>query len=384
MVQYYLNQHIRDYKMKDYAKSGAPPGIKLDCSLGVNPEPIPSAVFEEFKKITEGTLKHYPHDEDVLTEIANYYKKLDPKFSWLNKDYMYLGDGTTEILHNLNVMCLKNGSKVLGHAPQFTAYLDQVACLGAAYECYLMEQSDKYKFHPDLYIKEMDADPPYDLFIVENPNNPTGQIISLSDIRSIADRARAGNRILIVDEAYGDYMPIENSAINLVKDYNNVVVTRSFSKGFGMAGIRLGYIITSNEEITDTLAQFKKIENQFNCNAMARFLGTAFLKHASNIPNTKQVSEDKDNVIKALSGGSKLRIAATAPETPIMTLYFDTKHEFDLQTFIWNTTQLWTVSCSTYGGLDARAVRIMLPKSGQSIIDLQNMLKKVDSLLPPS
>jgi histidinol-phosphate aminotransferase len=379
MLEYKLNEYIRVYRLKDYGKGSAPSGTKLDCSLGVNPEPIPPAVLTALKNITEGTVNHYPHDETVLEAIAKYYRGKSKDLQWLTKDNIFIGDGSTEILHNLNVMCLKNGAKVLGHAPQFTAYVDQIACLGAVYEYYLMPQSDKYKFNPNLYMEKMDASPPYDLFIVENPNNPTGQIINLSDIEKIAHRARAQNRILIVDEAYGDYMPIESSAINLIQNYSNVVVTRTFSKAFGMAGIRLGYIITSNEKTCDTLTQFKKIENQFNSNGLARALGAAFLNLNPVIPDLNQISRDKTEVMNTIKS---MTIAATGLTTPIMTLYYHPlEADFDLQEFLWDTVKLWTVSCATYDGLDKGAIRLMLPAS-KHIDQLKSMLHEAESKLP--
>jgi histidinol-phosphate aminotransferase len=257
--------------------------------------------------------------------------------------------------------------------------VDHVASLGAAYEYYLMPESDNYQFNPHGYLQKMDSNPPYDLFIVENPNNPTGQTLNLEDIEKIADKARAKNAILIIDEAYGDYMPMDRSAINLVSQYNNIVVTRTFSKGFGMAGIRLGYGITSNEKICDTLTQFKKLGSQFNCNGFARALGAAFLKLNPAIPDLTQIAGDKRDVMNTIKN---MTIAATGPTTPIMTLYYHPSElDFDLQKFLWDTVKLWTVSCATYDGLDKRAIRLMLPES-KHIGRLKSMLHEAESKLP--
>ena len=62
--------------------------------------------------------------------------------------------------------------KVLGHAPQFTAYIDHVNCSGSVYECYYLDRARNYQFDAAAYIAQMSA--AYDMFIVENPNNPTG------------------------------------------------------------------------------------------------------------------------------------------------------------------------------------------------------------------
>jgi histidinol-phosphate aminotransferase len=161
---------------------------------------------------------------------------------------------------------------VLGHAPQFPAYVDHVHCIGANYRYYTMQARDNYRFDADGYIALMDAD--CDMFIVENPNNPTGQVIAIKDVERIAKRALELDTVLVVDEAYGDYMPLANSAIRLVAEYPNVVVTRSFSKGYGLAGIRLGYAASS----PGLIAQFRKLQLSFNCNGVARELACALLE----------------------------------------------------------------------------------------------------------
>ncbi|MDR2021282.1 MAG: aminotransferase class I/II-fold pyridoxal phosphate-dependent enzyme [Treponema sp.] len=372
----YLNEHIRNYPMKDYAKGGIPQAINLDCSLGVNPEDLPPAFIAKLKTIDQDAIKHYPHDETVLDAIAGYYRNKSPELNWLTRDFMYLGNGSIDILQNLNLLFLTGGKKVLGQGPQFTAYVDQVLCLGAVYEYYAMEKQHGYKFDADKYIAKMnDA---YSLFIVENPNNPTGQAIELADIERIAGKAASMNRILIVDEAYGDYLPIAGSALNLVPKYPNIVVTRTFSKGFGLAGIRLGYMITSSAEINDTLEQFKKVENQFSAGGVARLLGIGFLETQANTPDIERIKADKSAAVAALT---KFKLAQTAETTPLMTLYYEEGgRDFDLQTWLYDTAGLWTVSCAGYDELDKNAARLMLPKSSQ-IETLKALLLKSQSLL---
>jgi histidinol-phosphate aminotransferase len=361
--------------MKDYAKGGIPQPIDLDCSLGVNPEDLPPAVAAKLKTIGQDTIKHYPHDETVLDAIAAYYRNKSRDLNWLTRDFMYLGNGSIDILQNLNLLFLTGGKKVLGQGPQFTAYVDQVACLGAVYEYYAMEKPKNYQFEAANYIAKMnDA---YALFIVENPNNPTGQAIALADIEKIAETAAAMNKILIVDEAYGDYLPIADSALNLVPKHPNIVVTRTFSKGFGLAGLRLGYVITANDEINDTLEQFKKVENQFSANGIARLLAITFLESQTNTPNIRQIKADKSAVTAAIT---KFKLAHTAETTPLMTLYYEGSRDFDLQTWLYDTARLWTVSCASYDELDQNAVRLMLPKTSQ-IETLKTLLLKSQNLL---
>jgi histidinol-phosphate/aromatic aminotransferase/cobyric acid decarboxylase-like protein len=145
-----------------------------------------------------------------------------------------------------------------------------------------------------------------------------------------------------------------------------------------MAGLRLGYVITAHDEISDTLKQFKKVETQFSAGGIARLLAIAFLECHTNIPNLAQIKADKSAVTAAIT---KFRLAETAETTPLMTLYYEgAAGDFDLQAWLYNTARLWTVSCASYDALDRNAVRLMLPKSTQ-IETLRTLLLKSQSLL---
>jgi len=84
------------------------------------------------------------------------------------------------------------------------------------------------------------------MLYVANPNNPTGAGLSLDEIASLAEALPEG-AMFFVDEAYNDFLPEGKSAIDLVRRGAPILVTRTFSKGFGLAGLRLGYAIGSDE-----------------------------------------------------------------------------------------------------------------------------------------
>ncbi len=92
------------------------------------------------------------------------------------------------------------------------------------------------------------------LVVLPNPNNPTGSILSLKDLAQIAEKCHSMGAMLLSDEAYFHYSSV--TAQPLVRTYDNVVVTRTFSKGWGLAGIRVGYLIAQKE----TVNKFRKLK----------------------------------------------------------------------------------------------------------------------------
>jgi histidinol-phosphate aminotransferase len=383
MDKYKMNQYVRDNHLLDYAGNVPSGNVVLDCSLGVNSKKLPDLIFTRLREFNngpgefdnEGDIKHYPHDESLLQRLTDYFKSKN--VTWIEKNNIILGAGSYDILCNINMMCLTRGQSVLGHAPQFTAYVDHVVFSGSIYDYYQMTLEDNnYLFNAIRYIKTMSSE--HSLFIVENPNNPTGQIISKSDIAKIARQAMKYNTFLVVDEAYGDYMDISNSAIKLIPENPNIIVTRTFSKGFGMAGMRLGYAITANSDICDTLTQFHKLERPFNCSGIARVLATAMLDSNVDMIESEEVEKNKTVIMKTIGGCKRLKYATTSERTPIITIYYTgDKEDLDLQKYFLDKVGLLTVNCSTYMGLNSRTVRVMLPMT-EYIDILLKMIRDVD------
>lgn len=398
-----IQEHIRSYVPKDYAGTIAEGEVQVDCSLGVNSDLLGDCIFQRLHQfeqkivlqegnyvtvINEGNyaeIKYYPHDETLKEELARWYHRNGIGEDWLRAENFVLGNGSYDILCNMNLLCLGSGRKVLGHAPQFTAYIDHVACTGAGYEAWQLPKEKNYAFDPEGYLAAMDDS--FDLFIIENPNNPTGQMLPLAAVRKIARRALELEKILIVDEAYGEYIPFGVSAINLVKDFPNILVTRSFSKGWGMAGVRLGYGVASTE--TDLLEQLQKLVLPFNSNAVARTLAESALKTKLQNPEDPfgiwPVIRNKQRLLDkveeyALRYDRRLKVAQTHFSTPILMLYYDGKTEnFHLARHLLKHGIL-AVSCETYEGVGQEAVRIMLPETEKMPLLLKLLEQAVKDL----
>jgi histidinol-phosphate aminotransferase len=421
---YYMNRWVCQNDSLDYSRTISPvTGIELDCTLGVNPNDYPQSLYDKLhefhKPAGEGDghyqdiIKYYPHDETICQSIADRLKRLlaDADVSdglfYPEGVNIVLGCGSLDILNNINLLCLTGGQRVLGHGPQFTVYEDNVVFTGSEYDYYQMVkkstdvQDHNYRFNADKYIEKMKASA-HSLYIVENPNNPTGQIISRLDISKIAEYALATGKILIVDEAYGDYMDISNSAITLLKKYPNIIVVKTFSKGLGMAGMRMGYAVSSSRKdgITDDglsinedsiLFQLSKLINLFVSNGMARVLAQTIIEAPEDTIekylDIAQITRDKKYVLDYIEKSTVFNVATTADNVPIFMIYYDATDEFKAENPEFNLQShlacchLGTVSCETYRGLDKYTVRIMLPKSSK-IDQLITILEAASAPLP--
>ncbi len=116
------------------------------------------------------------------------------------------------------------------------------------------------------------------LVYLANPNSPSGTALSR---RQVAELARTVPCPLVVDEAYADFA--EEHCVSLVRDHPNIIVTRSFSKGYSLAGIRLGYLV-AQAAIVD---QLLKVKDSYNCDALSLVAGVAAIEDQDYLSLTR-------------------------------------------------------------------------------------------------
>ena len=188
--------------------------------------------------------------ERVALRRANRYpepqpraliKALSEQQSWPEAGIL-VGHGSNELSHLLALCLLHDRGKVVVPRPMFSLY-EQVFRLHEAEILTVQPQSD-YHFDVDAMVAAIRTHQPR-LTVVTTPNNPTGLVVSPADLYRLAE---ASSGYLLVDEAYVEFNP-HGGAGALLAAHPNVLLLRTFSKGYGLAGLRLGYLMGHPEVI---------------------------------------------------------------------------------------------------------------------------------------
>ncbi len=205
--EYYKNFKVRDYMNEESLKSCLSTNI-IDCSLGTNPF-IEESMIKQYILEASSEINKYPSLEYELLkeELLKFWKEYF--YNNINKNNIAFGAGTMGILRNICQFLIQEGTKVLGIAPQFPRFISEIELKKGIYEYYSLEEKNNYKFIATDFIEKIDST--YSLISIENPNNPTGQIIDVNDIEKAVRKAKQYNIMVIVDEAYGDYMSSTSS-----------------------------------------------------------------------------------------------------------------------------------------------------------------------------
>lgn len=205
-------------------------------------------------KYQELNLNHYPdpHQNDLKELVSSNFN--------IDKSNLFFGVGSDEIIDLLiRIFCEPKIDEVIILEPTYGMY--KVSCDINDIKTYSVLLSDNFQI--DFNEIEKYYNKKIKMFFLCSPNNPTGNLLNKKDILKLCENY---NSIIVVDEAYIDFAGEENSLINIVKDYPNLVVLRTFSKAWGLAGIRLGFTI-ANEEIISYLF---KIKAPYNINVLTR------------------------------------------------------------------------------------------------------------------
>ncbi len=222
--------------MKTYMLPPKPKVVKARLHLNENPFPPPervvNAVLEAAKK---GNL--YPDPErlwKLREEAAKYYGLPGPE--WVLPT---LGSDTAL---RLSFECCALMGKARLPYPSFQAYPPLLGAAGARLSySNLAEADNKFLLDINDFIKE-DAD----IAVIDTPNNPTGSLLLDEDkVPKLAERYPA----LLIDEAYGEFAPFTLTGV--VEEYDNVIVTRTMSKAFALAGFRIGFLVSTPKNVTE-------------------------------------------------------------------------------------------------------------------------------------
>ena len=240
---------------------GEQPKIEGLIKLNTNENPYPPSpkALEAIRRATDETLRLYP--DPVSAELR---ETIAATFD-LGSENIFVGNGSDEVLAHTFMGLLKQDGPLL--FPDITYSFYPVYC-----GLYGIE-AKKIPLGDDMSVEIEAYSGPAGAIILPNPNAPTGIALPLSDIRKLAEADR--NRLLVVDEAYIDFGG--ETAAALVPEFDNILVIRTFSKSYSLAGSRVGFAI-GQRPLIDALERVKDSFNSYPLDRLAQAAATAAWK----------------------------------------------------------------------------------------------------------
>jgi histidinol-phosphate aminotransferase len=229
--------------------------IKLNTNESPYP-PSPWALDAIRTALTGEMLRRYPDP------VGTHFRHTVGRVLNLDPESVLIGNGSDDILTILTRAFVPEGGVAASPTPSYLLYSTLAALQGAMFQM--------VPYEPDGSLPQPWPLPDAHLTFLANPNSPTGHMVSRRQVEQLASSLRGP---LIVDEAYADFA--QESALDLVRSGSQqVVVTRSFSKSYSLAGIRLGFAVATPAVVRHLL----KVKDSYNCDALSLAAGVAALQ----------------------------------------------------------------------------------------------------------
>lgn len=254
--------NIRRMDGYSYGEQPSNPNV-IKLNTNENPYPPSNSVSKALLEIDTNTLRRYPD------ATAKTVRKILGKLHGFSPDHILVTNGGDEALR-LAVTTFVNPQEGFGILdPSYSLY----PVLSAIQNCKLISiQADENWAIPEKFSEELNGEQ-VRLTCVVNPHAPSGYLTSSERLAQIAERL---NGVLLIDEAYADFIdPNRNyNSDDLIKQFNNVLILRTLSKGYSLAGIRLGYLL-GRPSLIEPIAH--KTRDSYNIDTIAQALSCAAL-----------------------------------------------------------------------------------------------------------
>jgi histidinol-phosphate aminotransferase len=275
--------------LKDLHPYGAPQ-IDVPVRLNTNenpypPSPVLSRAIADAVAQTATTLNRYP-DRDAVElrkDLAGYLGH------GLTAGHVWAANGSNEVIQQLLQAFGGPGRRALGFEPSYSMHplIARVTCTGWI----SADRDDDFGLDPERAARAVqDAEP--SLVFLTSPNNPTGTVAPLELIEAICDAAPG---LVVIDEAYAEFAREGRpSALTLLPRYPQLVVTRTMSKAFAMAGARIGYLAAAPEVIEKLLL----VRLPYHLSAVTQAVARAAVAHAAEpLATVATLREERDALV---------------------------------------------------------------------------------------
>lgn len=252
----------------------------IDFSANISPLGLPNEIKEEIISSIDD-IKNYP---DPL--CRNLVKAISKKEN-IDEKNILCTNGASEFIFNLIYAIKPKNALVL--APTFAEYEQALKTLNCDIEYYILQEKYSYAIQKNILNKISSY---LDIIFICNPNNPTGVVCEPEILEKMITKCQKTGTHIVIDECFIDFLEDEEkySMIRLIQENQNLIIIKAFTKMYALAGLRLGYGITSNHELLELMKQ----RNQpWSVSSLAQKAGVVACSLDEYVSNVKEIVKEE-------------------------------------------------------------------------------------------
>lgn len=317
-----------------------------------------------------------------LSQIVNYpevnsasLKKLIAKRYQLQAESITVANGAAEIIYQLTKVL--QPERVMVIDPCFSEYELAARSVGAKIEHFSLKKEKDFILNPEELMQKMNSK--IDLLFICNPNNPTAHLLTTAQIEAVIKKAAELEIFVAVDEAFIDFLdqPEKYSVLNMLSDYNNLIILRSMTKLFAIPGLRLGYSLTN----TDLAKELEEKRDPWSVNYFSQLAGEIIFSDKKEIKQyikrTKtKIDEQCRYLYSSLKNFQSLKVYQPTANFIFIDISASAYTASKLQSEL-AAAGILIRNCDSYNGLQDDYIRVAVKSRKEN----EQLLQKLDLLL---
>ncbi|MGB8934652.1 MAG: histidinol-phosphate transaminase [Candidatus Nitrosopolaris sp.] len=336
--------------------------VKIDFSSNVNPLGVSKNVLRSIKKDLGSLSSSYPDPEcnDLKKSLSDYLN--------IHRECINVGNGATEIIHNFARMFARK--KVIIPSPSFCEYELASRRMGASI---FLVPLQNLNLDADQIIEKAKGS---DAIFLCNPNNPTG-LLYRKLLKKIIERIDNSTKIL-VDECFIELVneSDRHTMIRNIDEFDNLIILRSLTKSFGLAGLRLGYSV-SNSKLAKQLAAG---QISWNVNGIAQRAGSVALMDLEHLTKARAVvKEERDFMYNNVRKKTRCFVPSKSDANYFLIRLTDNKYSStEMRDSLLTQSGVLVRDCSTFSRMGSNYIRVAIKNHGENLM-LLNALESIEN-----
>ena len=332
--------------------------VKVDCSSSVNPLGTPQKAIAAMQRGAKSIAHVYPDPE------CRELKKSLSRYLHIDKEWISVGNGAVEIIYWFAQAFAKR--RVVVPAPTFCEY--ELASRKAGADVSFVPLQN-FELDADAVIEKSRG---ADALFLCNPNNPTG-MLATRQIERIIESVDASTKVLL-DECFIELVDNPESLVKRMREFDNLVILRSLTKSFGLAGLRVGYSVCS-----PALAEkLTRIKIPWNVNGLAQAAGVAALSDMKHLQKTRAIIKKERKFMQERIGKLKSFSPVRSDANYFMIRLQNDRDSAQFRDALLKRAGVLVRDCSTFTEMDSRHVRVAVRAHRENLL-LVRALEEFDS-----
>lgn len=330
--------------------------VDLDYSVNINPLGMPPRACAAAKHGVDQSTAYPDWKVEKLRDAVVSF--LNRKFAAVAPEWITFGNGAADLIYRL--MQVLRPQQVVVAAPAFAEYSVAAERVGAQVVPVYLPEADDFSFTPAVeagFIRAIEAAPSGSAVFLCNPNNPDGNVLRADVLQRIAAVCETRNSWLIVDECFLPFLrsEINYSMVPSLRAFEHLVILRAFTKIYGMPGLRLGYMLTAAQALTDAV---RATMTPWEINLPAQLAGVAAIEETEFVEKTRALIRAERAFLVQMLPTLPYVEKVYVPVSDANFILFRTEQTApDLKALLLERGVLIR-ACGNYEGLDERYYRI--------------------------